>query len=108
MCQQFSNRGAHIDEVYFCPYHPEHGVGDYRQDSECRKPAPGMLLQAAKEYDIDIKRSVLVGDKPSDIQAGQNASVGTLLYYGKGNEIEGAIQINRLNQLVPFLVTDNS
>jgi D-glycero-D-manno-heptose 1,7-bisphosphate phosphatase len=107
MCQQFSKRGVHIDEVYFCPFHPEHGVGNYRQDSECRKPAPGMLLQAAKEYDIDLKRSVLVGDKPSDIEAGQKAGVGTLLYYGEGNEIEDAIQINRLSQIVSFLVTDN-
>lgn len=82
MCDAFAREGVTIDGVYFCPYHPEHGVGDYKIDSPCRKPAPGMLLQASKEHDIDLSRSVLIGDKESDIQAGIAAGVGLNLLYG--------------------------
>jgi len=82
MCDAFAREDVTIDGVYFCPYHPEHGVGEYKIDSPCRKPAPGMLLQAAKELDIDLRRSVLIGDKESDIQAGMAAGVGLNLLYG--------------------------
>jgi D-glycero-D-manno-heptose 1,7-bisphosphate phosphatase len=80
MCNQFELNSGCIDAVYFCPFHPEHGVGDYRRESDCRKPAPGMLLQAQKEHDIDLQTSIFVGDKPSDIAAGQAAGVGTIIY----------------------------
>jgi D-glycero-D-manno-heptose 1,7-bisphosphate phosphatase len=80
MRNQFELNGGCIDAVYFCPFHPEHGVGDYRRESDCRKPAPGMLLQAQKEHDIYLQASIFVGDKPSDMAAGEAAGVGTLLY----------------------------
>ena len=76
MVDQFARQGCRIDGVYFCPTHPEHGLGPYRVDSVFRKPGPGMLLQAADELNIDLGRSILVGDKPSDIQAGLAAGVG--------------------------------
>lgn len=82
MKARFVERGGQLDAVYFCPYHPEHGIGEYRRESDCRKPAPGMLLQAAHDLDIDLPRSVFVGDKPSDMAAGQAAGVGTLLQLG--------------------------
>jgi D-glycero-D-manno-heptose 1,7-bisphosphate phosphatase len=81
MRQQFELNGGRIDAVYFCPYHPEHGVGYYRRESDCRKPAPGMLLQAQIEHNLDMQASVLVGDKPSDMAAGQVAGVGCLLHF---------------------------
>jgi D-glycero-D-manno-heptose 1,7-bisphosphate phosphatase len=83
MRDAFAREGVTIDGVYFCPYHPEHGVGDYKIDSPCRKPAPGMLLQAAKEFEIDLSRSILIGDKESDIQAGMAAGVGLNLLYSQ-------------------------
>jgi D-glycero-D-manno-heptose 1,7-bisphosphate phosphatase len=98
MKAQFALRGARIDAVYFCPFHPEHGVGEYRRESDCRKPGPGMVLQAQKEHDVDLGRSILVGDKPSDMQAGRTAGVGSLLYLGETNVAEGAIPITRLDQ----------
>jgi D-glycero-D-manno-heptose 1,7-bisphosphate phosphatase len=81
MCDAFRERGAPISKVYYCPFHPEFGVGEYRRESACRKPAPGMILKAAREFDVDLPRSVLVGDKESDIKAGVAAGVGCNVLY---------------------------
>jgi D-glycero-D-manno-heptose 1,7-bisphosphate phosphatase len=81
MCATFRERGAPIAKVYFCPFHPEHGVGEYKRESSFRKPGPGMILQARTEFDIDLKRSVLVGDRETDIEAGVAAGVGCNLLY---------------------------
>lgn len=67
--------GARLDAIYFSPYHPQHGLGEYRQETECRKPRPGMLLRAAAEHALDLSRSVLVGDRCSDLLAGEAAGV---------------------------------
>ena len=75
MRQSLAQQNAHFEAVYFSPFHPEHGLGEYRRDTECRKPKPGMLLQAAREHGIDLAASVLVGDRCSDIQAGAAAGV---------------------------------
>jgi len=76
MQAEFAARGAPIARVYFCPDHPEHGIGAYRRDTPMRKPGPGMLLQAAAELQLDLARSVLVGDAESDIEAGRRAGLG--------------------------------
>jgi D-glycero-D-manno-heptose 1,7-bisphosphate phosphatase len=81
MCGVFSDKGVVIDSVYFCPSHPEHGVGEYKIDSPYRKPGPGMIFQAAEEFGVDLASSVLVGDKETDIQAGIAAGVGCNLLY---------------------------
>ena len=83
MCEVFKSHGVLIDKVYFCPFHPEHGVGKYKQDSFYRKPNPGMILQAAKEFNVDLERSFLVGDKESDIQAGVAAGIGNNILFSK-------------------------
>lgn len=75
MRDQFLAQGARIDAVYHCPHHPEFGEMETR-NCNCRKPLPGMLLQAEKELGIDLKASVLIGDKQSDIDAGVSAGVG--------------------------------
>ena len=81
MCTTFREHGAPITKVYFCPFHPEHGVGEYKRESKLRKPGPGMILQAQTEFDIDLTRSVLVGDRETDIGAGVAAGVGCNLLY---------------------------
>lgn len=87
MCGVFRVEGVVIDKVFFCPSHPEYGVGEYKVDSPDRKPGPGMILQAVEEFDVDLKRSVLVGDKESDIQAGIAAGVAiNFLYSPLGSE----------------------
>ncbi len=66
MQQQFCNQGIKIDAFYYCPFHPNATVEMYKKDSSCRKPGPGMILQAAKDFNIDINESLMVGDKESD------------------------------------------
>jgi len=80
MEQRFAAEGAALDRVYFCPDHPD-GLGAFRRESAFRKPNPGMLLQARDELALDLPASVLVGDKWSDIEAGQRAGVGVNLLY---------------------------
>lgn len=81
MCRRFESEGATIDQVYFCPYHPEHGIGAYKRDSPLRKPKPGMILQAARDHRIDLASSILIGDHESDIQAGIAAGVGCTILF---------------------------
>lgn len=69
--EQLKSYGAHIDAFYFCPHHPTYGIGKYKMDCNCRKPKTGMLEQAIKDFDIDQKRSIMIGDKPWDIEAGK-------------------------------------
>ena len=83
MCQQFLEAGAPIEKVYFSPYHPTAGIGQYLKNAYCRKPNPGMILKAQEELSIDLTQSILVGDKLSDIQAGNSAGVGKNLLIGK-------------------------
>jgi D-glycero-D-manno-heptose 1,7-bisphosphate phosphatase len=74
--------GAHIDAFYHCPYHPEGTIEAYRRVSEDRKPQPGMLLCAKREWTIDWERSFLIGDKDSDMQAAAAAGVPGYLFRG--------------------------
>lgn len=71
--------GARLDGSYFCPHHPGAGLGDYRQVCRCRKPAPGMLEQAAAELALDLEGSVIVGDKATDLAAGRAVGCATVL-----------------------------
>jgi D-glycero-D-manno-heptose 1,7-bisphosphate phosphatase len=79
MLGAFRERGIEIARVYHCPYHPTEGIGEYRRESFDRKPNPGMLLKARDELGLDLRRSIFVGDKDSDMLAGRSAGVGHLL-----------------------------
>ncbi len=79
MHAQFAERGAPVDAVYFCPFHPQHGIGRYKAESFDRKPNPGMLLRARDDHGIDLARSALVGDRLTDIAAATAAGVGVRL-----------------------------
>ena len=68
-------KGVEFDAVYFCPYHPEHGVGEYKREHEDRKPGSGMLLRAAHDFDLDLTRSLMVGDRCSDVAAANSAGL---------------------------------
>ena len=70
MIGEFKNKGITISKVYHCPHHP-----DFTGQCECRKPKPGMILKAKKEFDLDLSQSVLIGDKESDLQAGRSAGI---------------------------------
>ena len=79
MTGQFEAHGIRIANVYFCPYHPVHGIDKYKRDAFCRKPNPGMILQAMREFQLDLASSVIIGDKESDIEAGLRAGIGTTI-----------------------------
>ncbi|MBI2329026.1 MAG: D-glycero-beta-D-manno-heptose 1,7-bisphosphate 7-phosphatase [Chloroflexi bacterium] len=92
--EKLMEAGARIDAFYYCPHHPQAKVERYRVDCDCRKPKPGMLLMAAKELGIDTKSSYMVGDKLTDIEAGQRAGCETILVKtGYGGE---TVQNNRI------------
>jgi D-glycero-D-manno-heptose 1,7-bisphosphate phosphatase len=82
MCERFAAEGSPIARVYHCPYHPEHGIGPYRQDHPWRKPRPGMILQAAADLGLDLLRSAIIGDAMSDIEAGAAAGVALRIRMG--------------------------
>ena len=72
---------AYLNAIYFCPHHPRSGFPEERKEykmiCECRKPAPGMLLMAVNDWNIDISNSIMIGDRESDVIAGENAGVKT-------------------------------
>jgi D,D-heptose 1,7-bisphosphate phosphatase len=72
MLKEFSDKNARIDDIYYCVCLPE-------ENWPCRKPKPGMLLQASKEHNIDLTKSYMIGDKWSDVLAGQNAGCKSIL-----------------------------
>lgn len=73
--------GAHVDAFYYCPHHPEHGVGVYKKECKCRKPGTGMFEAAEKELDMPIDRahSWMIGDKLIDTEAGHNFGIRSIL-----------------------------
>ncbi len=110
MCQQFLAQGVTIEHVYFCPYHAEHGVGEYRQESFFRKPNPGMILQAAQEYGLDLPSCVLVGDKVSDIAAAAAAGVGTKILFrpkDPSNIPPGTLVVDSLREAEKLIAASN-
>lgn len=81
--------GATVDGFYLCPHHPTEGLGPYRVQCDCRKGAPGMLLQAAREHGIALADSFMVGDKVADIEAGVAAGCRPILVKtGYGAKVE--------------------
>ena len=91
MCDRFEVEHTAIARVYHCPYHPLHGIGEYRRDHPWRKPNPGMILQAVSDLDLDPAQSAILGDKMSDIQAGVAAGIGLrILVASQDAKVEGA------------------
>jgi D-glycero-D-manno-heptose 1,7-bisphosphate phosphatase len=82
-----STQGARVDAFYYCPHHAAEGVGAFKVDCDCRKPKPGMLRAAARDLDLDLSRSWMIGDKVCDLTAGAAAGCRTVLVqtgYGAG------------------------
>ncbi|MDD4859935.1 MAG: HAD family hydrolase [Dehalococcoidales bacterium] len=79
MKQELKKQGAALDGEYYCLHHPEAKVAELQVSCDCRKPAPGLILQAARENDIDLKSSWMIGDGLTDVQAGKSAGCRTIL-----------------------------
>lgn len=103
MTATLAAQGIHLAGVYFCPHHPEASVARYRCRCDCRKPAPGMLRAAIDELGLDPARSVLVGDKVSDIEAGQAAGIPRLFHVTTAVPAPGAEAVAGLSAVVGAL-----
>jgi D-glycero-D-manno-heptose 1,7-bisphosphate phosphatase len=103
MVAVFAGHGVAIAKVYFCPHHPSKGVNEFVMPCQCRKPEPGMIMQAQQEFIIDIKESIFIGDKTSDMQAASNAGVGCKILvdsrYTNEQLPEKLTGINRISKL---------
>jgi D-glycero-D-manno-heptose 1,7-bisphosphate phosphatase len=112
MKEMFAGHGAALDGVYFCPHHPTEGEAPYRRDCSCRKPAPGLLLDAAHDLDIDLRRSVLFGDKASDLQAALAAGIPNRILLGTDGREEpdhvfpGGLATERFRSLADAMKSD--
>ncbi len=96
MIDTFASKDIKIEKVYHCPHHP-----DINGECECRKPHPGMLLQAEKELNVDLKHSLLIGDSERDIQAAHNAGVKeTYLFSKEAQKTEATKNIHSLRSLL--------
>ena len=109
MCKEFMNAGAPIDKVYFSPFHPTEGLGEYKKDDFSRKPNPGMILQAQQELGLDLGNSMLIGDKARDIQAGISAGLGLNILFTQERQQERVSHechlISSLVEALPFINT---
>jgi D-glycero-D-manno-heptose 1,7-bisphosphate phosphatase len=84
---RLTEKKAKIDKFYFCPHHPTEGDGRYKIDCDCRKPKPGMVLKAKNEFNIDLDKSYMIGDRNKDIVFGKNLGLKTCMVltgYGLG------------------------
>lgn len=90
LADQSAGMARLIDRFYYCPFHPEASVEEYRRDHPWRKPSPGMLLQAARDLDLDLSRSWVIGDQDRDIAAGRAAGCRSVLVSGNGDLADSA------------------
>jgi D-glycero-D-manno-heptose 1,7-bisphosphate phosphatase len=90
MCDRFAAEQAAITRVYHCPYHPLHGIGEYRCDHPWRKPNPGMILQATSDLGLYPIHCAILGDEMSDIEAGAAAGIGLRILVGSRHARAGA------------------
>ena len=85
--QELREEGARVDAIYYCAHHPTVGEPPYRQECDCRKPKPGLITRAAKDLDIALEQSWMIGDRYGDIELARNAGLRSALVlsgYGRG------------------------
>lgn len=97
-------QGAYVDAIYYCPHHPHKGYEGERSElkieCDCRKPKPGMLLQAAKDFNIDLEHSWMIGDGENDIAAGKNAGCHTALIATDEHDYGQEVSVTSLYEFV--------
>lgn len=103
---RFVAEGAPLLATYYCPHHPEAGVGGLRVQCSCRKPGPGMLLRAIRELDLDPAASLFVGDARSDAEAGFRAGIGMNVLVGNNDSsyLERTVVVASLTDVGRLLV----
>ncbi|ATF08865.1 D-glycero-D-manno-heptose 1,7-bisphosphate phosphatase [Candidatus Enterovibrio altilux] len=83
----FAKQGINFDSIYYCPHHPEYGDETYKKNCNFRKPKPGMFFDARDSLNIDMHRSVMIGDKTDDMRAAHAAGIGTKILVRSGQKI---------------------
>ena len=108
MREALGAEGVRIDAVYYCPFHPEHGIGRYKREHEDRKPGAGMLRRAERELGVSLAESVMVGDRCSDVQAANAAGL-RQAFLVRGTEAAGCgdrcIEVDSLAEVERWLVS---
>jgi D-glycero-D-manno-heptose 1,7-bisphosphate phosphatase len=94
-----------LTAIYHCPHHPTEALGGYKKSCDCRKPQPGMVLRGVEDWRLNVEACALVGDKPSDIEAGRRASIGHLFQIGAEGEIagDGVTSVTGLPEVAKYL-----
>lgn len=98
--------GAYIDSIYYCPHHPDKGFAgerlEYKCDCNCRKPKPGLIIQAMNDFNIDLEQSYMIGDSENDVLCGKNAGVKTCLIGNDnyGQDIVGDSLLDIINKIL--------
>ncbi|WP_122894010.1 D-glycero-beta-D-manno-heptose 1,7-bisphosphate 7-phosphatase [Arcobacter peruensis] len=99
MIQEFKNEGVNIAKVYHCPHHP-----NFSGECDCRKPKPKMIRDAIKEFNIDISKSILVGDKNTDIKSGISSGIKDNFLITTGHEIKtNDFNVRIVNSLINII-----
>ncbi|AZQ84764.1 D-glycero-beta-D-manno-heptose 1,7-bisphosphate 7-phosphatase [Colwellia sp. Arc7-635] len=110
MVSKFEEQNVSIGKVYYCPHHPDKGVNEFVMSCDCRKPEPGMIMQAQQEYSIALADSIFIGDKISDMQAASNAGIETRIlvdsrYTNESNivDLAGVSRVDSLKQALGLI-----
>jgi D-glycero-D-manno-heptose 1,7-bisphosphate phosphatase len=105
MVNAFAEQAITITKVYYCPHHPTKGVNEFVMPCHCRKPEPGMIIQAQQAFSLTLAESVFIGDKVSDMQAASNAGIKCRILVNShytdeaaSEQIEGVNRVNNLEQ----------
>ena len=88
-----ANKDTYVDYYYYCPHYPEGTVEEYKKVCKCRKPKIGMIVDAVKDFDIDLNESIIIGDKEIDVQTGKNAGIGKCVLVRTGHKIDEQVTV---------------
>jgi D-glycero-D-manno-heptose 1,7-bisphosphate phosphatase len=104
LINRFAGHGVQLDALYYCPHLPGASINAYNRVCDCRKPAPGMIQQAATDWNLRLDQSVMVGDSLRDVQAGEAAGVMSFLLGPSPEEETTKVQtVDQLASLLPLL-----
>jgi D-glycero-D-manno-heptose 1,7-bisphosphate phosphatase len=100
MVEQFNQQSIAITDVFYCPHHPNKGINEFGGECECRKPKPGMILQAQSKHKINLQKSVFVGDKISDMQAAQAAGINNCILVHTQYQDDATVTAHRVTSVL--------